>query len=589
MNRCLMYTLFFLLGLLICVVVPSDAQGHPPTQDQMAEVLKYSGVENPPATEMDRLLELWKGAQKPGIAQDERVRMFRDMYLLFMKLRGRDMSNHPETLTPLAAFAANAFHNGARMDLTLPPRALPAGNYLHTQTFGKGRRPLLLISDAGVDGRKLFATFIARNQAKYTMHVVTLPGAGAAKPLPWPPTADPTRKVWVTHIEQELLQLVDARKWKDVTVIGPSIGGYFAARLALERPAAFRAAVLVDALVNVIMRSTRDPDAPATLEERINRAQFRPPFQFFPLGPIPEAGEVRRLLDHPNPNHPSVQNWMNFAVKDDAVSKQWTFDALSTGFFVQGLWYGAEMGATDLTADLQKLTVPMLAMAAWHDDGSRGQSPPSHSQWLELKMRNPKLPITIASFADTRSYIMADEPAAFDAALDAFLAGRTPEGKKNYLLPRASPRASVRQWIGSAEVEVVYGRPRVNDRKVWGAVLPYGRVWRAGANEATTISFSTPVTVEGKPLAAGTYTLFAIPTEKDWTIIFNRIPAQWGAFSYNPEFDALRVTLTPAGAPHEEYLSYAFEVTGANAGRLTLRWEKRQVSLAIESSPGNSK
>ena len=301
-SRCMLY---WAMGLLICLlvwcVVPCEAQGQPPTSAQMAEVLKYGGVENPSAADTTRMLELWQEAQKPGLAQDDRVRAFRDMYLLYMKLRGRDLSSRPETMAPLAQFAANAFNNGARMDLTLPaPRGVPSGKYLHVQTFGKGSRHLLLISDAGVDGRELFRTFIARNDAKYTMHVVTLPGAGVAKPLPWPLTADPTQRVWINAIEQELVQLVDARKWKDVTGIGPSIGGYFATRLALDRPSAFRAVVVVDALVAMLMRSSSNPDAPANYEERMNRVRFRTPLQLFPVGPMPEAAEIRRLLDDQN-------------------------------------------------------------------------------------------------------------------------------------------------------------------------------------------------------------------------------------------------------------------------------------------------
>ena len=82
-------------------------------------------------------------------------------------------------------------------------------------------------------------------------------------------------------------------------------------------------------------------------------------------------------------------------------------------------------------------------------------------------------------------------------------------------------------------------------RPIWGQLVPYGQVWRSGANEATTITFDQPVMVEGQPLAAGTYSLFTIPTEKQWTMIFNKTAKQWGAFKYDDKQDALRVTVTP--------------------------------------------
>jgi len=143
--------------------------------------------------------------------------------------------------------------------------------------------------------------------------------------------------------------------------------------------------------------------------------------------------------------------------------------------------------------------------------------------------------------------------------------------------------------LGTARVDIIYGRPAVKGRKIWGELVPYGRVWRAGANEATTVTFSTAVTVEGHPLAAGTYSFFTIPTDKEWTVIFNRVANQWGAFNYNAEFDALRFTTKPLEMPSEEYLQYAVDVNGANTGHIVLHWEKLAISLMVEAPPLLSK
>src|SRR5262245_54751129 len=110
--------------------------------------------------------------------------------------------------------------------------------------------------------------------------------------------------------------------------------------------------------------------------------------------------------------------------------------------------------------------------------------------------------------------------------------------------PEASPAASVTQTVGLTEMKITYHRPAVNGRKIWGGLVPYGDVWRAGANENTTLSFSSAVKVAGKPLRAGTYGLHMIPTAKDWTIIFSNQAAAWGSFSYDPKEDALRITAT---------------------------------------------
>ena len=115
-------------------------------------------------------------------------------------------------------------------------------------------------------------------------------------------------------------------------------------------------------------------------------------------------------------------------------------------------------------------------------------------------------------------------------------------------VPDASPAASVGQTIGLTQVKISYHRPAVNKREVWGKLVPYNEVWRAGANENTTISFSSDVTVGGQKLAAGTYGLHMLPTEKDWTVIFSNMANAWGSFSYDPKEDAARVTVTPQPA-----------------------------------------
>jgi len=291
------------------------------------------------------------------------------------------------------------------------------------------------------------------------------------------------------------------------------------------------------------------------------------------------------LIADPGSTHPTARNWMAFAVKDTTVSRAWTWDALSAGFFVPSLQYTFELLSTDLTAQLKTLAVPMLAMGSWHDEGSPVQSPPSISQWEEMKLLYPKIPLTLVAFDDTRAYISADAPEEFDRALADFLAGRPVHGKTGYSLARTSPRASVMQAVAGMEIRVAYGRPAVKGRKIWGGLVPNGRVWRAGANEATSFSFSRDVQIEGHALPAGTYTFFAIPAdgEAPWTLIFNRVPGQWGAFNYNPAFDALRFAVPPAEGPPEEHLRYDFAPEGANAAVVTLAWEKRRVAFRIEA------
>ena len=148
-------------------------------------------------------------------------------------------------------------------------------------------------------------------------------------------------------------------------------------------------------------------------------------------------------------------------------------------------------------------------------------------------------------------------------------------------IPRVSQGGSVTQRIGLTDITIHYHRPAVGGREIWGKIVPYGKVWRAGANENTTITFTDDVTVEGKPLAAGTYGLHTIPDKDQWTVIFSKNSTSWGSFSYDEKEDALRVTVKPHPAEMFEQLAYTFEDVKPDSAVATLRWEKLAVPFQI--------
>jgi len=159
---------------------------------------------------------------------------------------------------------------------------------------------------------------------------------------------------------------------------------------------------------------------------------------------------------------------------------------------------------------------------------------------------------------------------------------------------RPSLKASVMQRLGvNTDVTIVYSRPGVKGRKIWGGLVPYGMApgneeskgkpfpWRAGANENTTVEFSKDVLVEGKRLPAGKYGLFMIPSEKDWTIIFSKNDSAWGSFSYNQAEDALRITVMPVEAPHMEWLMYGFDDLAGTSATAYLWWDNLKVPFKV--------
>jgi len=146
-----------------------------------------------------------------------------------------------------------------------------------------------------------------------------------------------------------------------------------------------------------------------------------------------------------------------------------------------------------------------------------------------------------------------------------------------------SPPAVVVQKVGNTEVMIKYAQPAVKGRLVFGtkdqkALVPFGEVWRTGANESTTIEFSADVTVQGKTLAKGVYSLFTIPGATDWTIIFNKEAKMWGAYTYKAEKDVLRVSAKSS----EHKMTERFTIGVSTTGQVTLDWDKSSVSFYVK-------
>jgi len=160
--------------------------------------------------------------------------------------------------------------------------------------------------------------------------------------------------------------------------------------------------------------------------------------------------------------------------------------------------------------------------------------------------------------------------------------GGTLSAQNDLNLPDVSQAAEVKQRVALTDITINYHRPLVNGRKIWGGLVPYGKVWRAGANENTTIEFSDPVSVEGKPLDKGTYGLHMIPNPDSWTVIFSKTNTGWGSYSYDQKEDALRVDVKPRPlAENKEALEFDFEDLKPTSTAVTMKWEKLGVPFTV--------
>lgn len=148
-------------------------------------------------------------------------------------------------------------------------------------------------------------------------------------------------------------------------------------------------------------------------------------------------------------------------------------------------------------------------------------------------------------------------------------------------LPRESQAGSVTQRIGTTDITVDYSRPSLKGRTIWGDVVPYDQVWRAGANENTVLTTTDEITVEGKALPAGAYGVHMIPTKSAWTVIFSKDHSAWGSYFYKEDKDALRVSVTPRPCAKTEQVTYDFADVTKDGATLTLRWAELEVPIKL--------
>ena len=150
------------------------------------------------------------------------------------------------------------------------------------------------------------------------------------------------------------------------------------------------------------------------------------------------------------------------------------------------------------------------------------------------------------------------------------------------VLPQPSPAATVKQTVGLTDITIDYSSPAVRGRKIWGEVVPFDELWRAGANACTKVTLSTAASIGGKPVAAGSYCLFLLPAKAGWTFVLNKDTTLWGTDGHKAESDVLRVPATATTVAPRERLVFAILDFGEEGGTLALEWDTLRVGVKFE-------
>lgn len=175
---------------------------------------------------------------------------------------------------------------------------------------------------------------------------------------------------------------------------------------------------------------------------------------------------------------------------------------------------------------------------------------------------------------------------AVGALVSAFvLAPNLFGAEKELEFPAASQHATITQRVGLTDVSIDYSRPDKHGREIFGGLVPYGKVWRTGANQPTKIKFSAAVKIEGKEVPAGEYAFYTLPAENEWTIILSKNTKLWGAYGYKPDADALRVTVKPTALANPvETFTIGFDNLKDDGATIALEWDKTRVPVELTTN-----
>jgi hypothetical protein len=167
----------------------------------------------------------------------------------------------------------------------------------------------------------------------------------------------------------------------------------------------------------------------------------------------------------------------------------------------------------------------------------------------------------------------------------SFLAPELPGAEEKFEFPDASQHATIKQRVGLTDVEINYSRPDMRGREIFGGLVPYGKVWRTGANQPTTIKFSDAVKIGGQEVPAGEYAFYTMPNQNEWTIILSKNLKLWGAYGYKPDADALRVTVKPTSLANPvETFTISLDNLKDNSATISLEWEKTRVPVELTTN-----
>ncbi|MCE7991846.1 MAG: DUF2911 domain-containing protein [Roseivirga sp.] len=558
-----MSTRFFIILLLVChFSLPAQQAGS--VQKRLDRLISYCKIEVPKDTlyQWNSWVTLGENTSAQVPERNEAWRRF----LLSLYAHVGAMPNqrvNPQQLTAWSQFLTFPFLTGRIFDLEKHQQVKKQPDIITTS--GKGDIPMLLIPPQGFN-TELFEVFKQRHDSRFKFFEIAFPVGKSS--FTYPQTTSYETAPWLSAVEQAIKEEVSGMD-KPFYISAMGSGLYTALRIAETYPDRVKGIVSIDGQFRTRRIDTRtglfaEPDYRSTMARHV-----------FPLS----------LVIQVSPG--TLAN--SYALTKDVARNQQYLNAISPEAVNSIFRYSQEFRTQDISSFFKKHAIPLLSFVAQQDD----QSPLAGTMgvitaWQEVQNQFPHYPISLIKIADSRSLSFMDQPALFDYYFNQFI--ETPEKVVSPIsthtpiqVERASPAAEISQVIASTKLNLKYSRPAKKGRELFGSLIPFDQVWRAGANEATTFEASNDLLINSELLKKGRYSLFFKPGEQSWTVIFNAVPDQWGAFTYNRAFDALTLKVKFAKTlKSQEYLRYSFENLTPDGTDLIMEWGDTQVRLNIE-------
>ncbi len=538
-----------------------------PVAPRVTNLVEYTGL-----TLDDDTLNYWIDLVSIGESVEEQVNDRNEAWSKFLLSLYRHLESVPNnsvnetSLQAWSQFLTFPFLTGRILDFRKIGRDKISSNEIILRT-GYGKKHLLLIPPFGFSS-DVFEDFKKQYQDEFTFHEVSFPSG--LNTLRYPDREGYFEAKWLSEVESVVLSYLKEANIPEITAVTLGTGTYTAIKLT-ENTSSIKAIVCINGQYKSdLVDPGTGSDASLAYRKAVSERAFPVSLviQFSP-------GVLAR----------------NYGLSMDPVKNQKYLNQITPENANAILRYGQEFKAQDITPLLKNLKIPILSMISIHNDQSVQVADKSAIRsWEELRIIAPDLPLYLVTVPESQNLIFLDRPHLFNSYFRQFMDDPLRPVEIHPTEPIAtvelpSPMASVTQNIESTRISVEYSQPALNGRIAFGELVPYDKVWRAGANSATVLETSRDILINNRHfLKAGRYSLFFAPGKSEWQAIINKIPDQWGAFNYKRDFDALRFNLEPKHLNNKrEFLFYELKRTKLDEVSLMMSWENTMISFDIAS------